>query len=76
MAAWRGENSRHKLFMNNGAMHVHTFQNADNPNLTGLVVAVSDMDALNAMLASQEGTAAATADGVKLDTMILLTETK
>ena len=76
MAAWRGEDSRHKLFMDNGAAHVHTFQNADNPNLTGLVVAVSDMDALQAMLGSEEGTAAATEDGVKLDTMILLSETK
>jgi len=76
MAAWRGEESRHKLFMDNGAAHVHTFQNADNPNQTGLVIAVSDMDALNVMLGSEEGTAAATADGVKLDTMVVLTETK
>ena len=25
LAAWRGENSRHKLFAENGAAHVHTF---------------------------------------------------
>jgi len=76
MAAWRGENSRHKLFKDNGAAHVHTFRSADNPNLTGLVVAVSDMDALNAMLESEEGQAAATEDGVKFETIVILTEAK
>jgi len=72
LAAWRGEDSRHKLFKDNGAAHVHTFQNADNPNLTGLVVAVNDIDALNAMLGSEEGMAAAEADGVKRDTLTVL----
>jgi len=76
LAAWRGEDSRHKLFKDNGAKHVHTFQNADNPNLTGLVIAVGDMDALNAMLASDEGMAAAAEDGVLGDTLTVLTEAK
>lgn len=75
-AAWRGENSRHQLFAENGAKHVHTFQSADNPNLTGLVIAVDDMDALNAMLGSEEGVAAAAEDGVKADTMAVLPEVK
>ena len=73
-AAWRGEDSRHNLFKENGAVHVHTLQSPDNPNLTGLVIAVSDMDALNAMLSSEEGMAAAAEDGVKTDTMIMLTQ--
>ena len=76
MAAWRGDDSRHQLFKNNGAAHVHTFQNADSPNQTGLVISVTDMDAINAMLTSEEGQAAAATDGVKVDTMQLLTETK
>ncbi len=76
MAAWRGVNSRHKLFKDNGAAHVHTFRSADNPDLTGLVVAVSDMDAINAMLGSDEGLAAAAEDGVRVDTIIVLTEAK
>jgi ketosteroid isomerase-like protein len=74
MAAWRGKDSRHKLFKDNGAIHVHTFRTADNPKLTGLVVAVSDMDALNAMLESEEGQAAAIEDGVNMDTITILTE--
>ena len=76
LAAWRGDDSRHALFKENGAKHVHTFQNAENPNLTGLVVAVSDMDALNTMLGSDEGMAAAAEDGVKADTMKVLSEVK
>ena len=76
LAAWRGEDSRHKLFAENGAAHVHTFRSADNPNLTGLVVAANDLDALNAMLASEEGMAAAAEDGVRRDTIIVLGEAK
>lgn len=76
LAAWRGEDSRHKLFKENGAAHVHTFRSADNPNLTGLVVAVNDMDAINTMLASEDGVAAAAADGVRADTITVLTESK
>lgn len=73
-AAWRGDDSRHKLFAENGAKHVHTFQSADNPDLTGLIIAVNDMDALNAMLGSEEGMAAAAEDGVKAATITVLSE--
>jgi ketosteroid isomerase-like protein len=73
-AAWSGEDSRKQLFKENGAAHVHAFSSADNPNLTGLVIAVNDMDALGAMLASEEGQAAAAEDGVRMDTMIMMTE--
>jgi uncharacterized protein (TIGR02246 family) len=76
MDAWRGENSRHMLFKANGAAHVHTFRSADDPNLTGLVISVNDMDALNAMLGSDEGMAAAAEDGVRRDTLMVLTEAK
>jgi len=51
MAAWRGKDSRHKLFKAHGAAHVHAFHSPDQPRLNGLVVAVNDMDALQAMLA-------------------------
>jgi hypothetical protein len=74
LAAWQGEDSRHKLFKENGAKHIHTMQGARNPNLTGLIIAVSDMDALNAMLGSEQGMAAAAEDGVIVDTMVILTD--
>ena len=58
------------------AAHVHTFQDPDNPNVTGLVIAVSDMDALMAMLESEEGQAAAAADGVIPETLTMLVQAK
>jgi hypothetical protein len=76
LAAWRGDDSRHKLFMANGAAHVHTLQDPDNPNMTGLVIAVADMDALMAMLESEEGQAAAAEDGVMPETMKMLVQAK
>jgi len=74
LAAWQGEDSRENLFKANGAMHVHALQNADNPNLTGLIIAVSDMDAFTTMLESEEGQAAAAADGVVWETVTMLTD--
>jgi ketosteroid isomerase-like protein len=76
LAAWRGDDSRRQMFEANGAAHVHTFTNPDNPHQTGLVISVSDMEALNTMLASEEGIAAADADGVRGDTLKVLIEAK
>ena len=76
LSAWRGENSRHDLFRANGAAHVHTFRSEDEPNLTGLVIAVTDMQALHDMLSSDEGRAAAKQDGVVRDSMSVLMEAK
>ena len=76
LSAWRGEDSRHTLFQENGAAHVHTLQNPDNSNLTGLIIAVSDMDALTTMLESEEGLAAAAADGVDAESITVLVEAK
>ena len=76
LAAWRGDDSRHDMFRANGAAHVHTFQSGDNPNLTGLVIAVKDMEALHNMLSSDEGRAAAAEDGVIADSMTVLSEAK
>ncbi len=76
LAAWRGEDSRHDMFRANGAAHVHTFQSGDNQNLTGLVIAVKDMEAFQDMLSSDEGRAAAAEDGVIADSMTVLMEAK
>ena len=76
LAAWSGEDSRHKLFGENGAAHVHTLQNPDNPNLTGLVIAVKDMDALTKMLQSEQGVTAAAYDGVKTETLTMFIQTE
>ena len=74
IAAWRGENSRHDMFKANGVAHAHTFQDADNPNLTGIVMSISDMEAFTGFLATEEAAAAAAADGVDLDATTFLHE--
>lgn len=76
LAAWQGEDSRHKLFQANGAAHVHTVQDPNNPNVTGLIIAVADLDKLMAMLESEEGQAAAAEDGVMPETMTMLVQAK
>jgi len=73
LAAWRGENSRHQLFKDNGADHVHTYTGVEGSHLTALVISVTDMDALSALLESEEGQAAAEEDGVRVDTVQVLT---
>lgn len=74
LAAWRGENSRHQLFAEHGAPFVKTFRSQEHPNLTGLLIGVTDLEAFQAMLASPEGEAAKKADGVKEATVRILAE--
>jgi hypothetical protein len=62
------------MFSEHGVAHAHTFQNADNPNLTGVVLSISDMDEFNAIMASEEAADAASADGVDLDEATFLKE--
>ena len=76
LAAWSGEDSRHADFARNGAPGVRVFQSPDNPNLTGLLVDVADMDKFQAYLEGEEGTAAKAEDGVKDETLQLLFEVK
>ena len=64
LAAWQGENSRHDLFAQHGVANVRVFQNPEKPNQVGLLVAVNDMAAFDAMLNSDEGAAAKAEDGV------------
>lgn len=69
LAAWRGEDSRHAMFAENGAPGVRTFQSTENPNHTGVVVEVTDMDAFMAFLSSPKGQAAKDEDGLIEGTM-------
>lgn len=76
LAAWQGEPSRHELFANHGVASTRVFQNVDDPNLTAVLVEVTDMGALQAMLSSPEGEAAKAEDGVKSPTMRSFLELK
>lgn len=74
LAAWSGENGRRADFAQNGAPGVRVFQSPGNPNLTGLVIDVADMDTFQAWLEGEEGAAAKAADGVKDETLQILAE--
>lgn len=74
LAAWKGEDSRHAMFATAGAPKVRTLQSPDNPQLTGLIVTVTDTDALMALLNSPEGVAAKDEDGVRDQTLKVLAE--
>lgn len=66
MAAWMDSDERRAQFAANGVASVQVFQNPDNPNLTGLLLDVTDMEAFQAWLASEDGAATAAADTVDL----------
>ena len=76
LAAWSGENSRRVDFAQNGAPNVRVFQSPDDPNLTGVLIDVADMDKFQAWLNGEAGTAAKAEDGVKDETIRILAEVK
>lgn len=76
LAAWQGEPSRRELFAEHGVADARVFQSVNDPNLTAVMVEVTDMDALQAMLSSPEGEAAKAEDGVKSATMRSYLEVK
>lgn len=71
--AWKeGAGSRHELF--DGIAKVRTFRDPNNHNMTGALVEVSDMEAFKKLLTSDEGKKAMAEDGLKVETMRVLTE--
>jgi ketosteroid isomerase-like protein len=76
LAAWTGPNSRRAMFAENGAGEIKVFQSPDDPNRVGLLVEITDMDAMVAWLASPDSAAAKAEDGVIDSTIRLMTEVK
>ena len=64
LAAWMGENSRHEMFSEHGVANVRVFQNPDTPTQIGLLVDLTDMEAFQSFLNSEQGVAAKAEDGV------------
>ena len=72
--AWRsGPGSRHELFGKIG-VKARTFRDPKNLNSTGLILSIPDMSAFEALLASPDGKRAMDEDGLKLETLRVLTE--
>lgn len=71
--AWKeGAGSRHEMFAD--IAKFRTFRDPNNPDSTGLIAEVSDMEAFEELLASDEGKKAMEEDGLKVETMRVLTE--
>jgi hypothetical protein len=72
--AWhKGPNSRHEMFAKHG-VKARTFRDPENPKSTGIFADVADMKKFHAVLASEEGKKAMAEDGLKIETMRMLTE--
>jgi len=70
---WLASPTRDEVFGPLG-ITVKTFIDPENPSRAGLLADVPDMDAFQAMMASQEGADAMAHDGVRADTLVLLVE--
>jgi len=72
--AWKkGPGSRHEMFAQYG-LKARTFHDPGNPNYRGLMVEVEDMKAMLEILNSEEGKKAMAEDGLKVETLKMLTE--
>ena len=72
--AWRqAAGSRHELFAKIGVT-ARTFQDPENPELTGLIFEVPDMEKLQAFLETDEVKKAMAEDGLKVETIRTLVE--
>lgn len=72
--AWRkGPGSRHEMFGRLG-IQARTFRDPKNANLTAVLLEIPDMAAFEALLQTDEGQAAMREDGLKPDTLRVLTE--
>lgn len=73
--AWRkGPGSRHELLAEAGVAAARTFRDPGNPNSTGLLWEVSDMEKLQAFMDSDEAKKAMAEDGLKVETLRMLVE--
>ena len=73
-AHWLASPKRAEIFATIGVTNIRTFVNPQNRNSVGLVMEVPDLDAMAAMLQSEEGKAAEEHDGVLAETIVVFIE--
>ena len=72
--AWqRGTGSRHEMFAKIGVT-ARTFRDPDNPDSTGLILDVPDMEQFQSFMASDDAKKAMEEDGLKVETLRILIE--
>ena len=73
--AWRkGPGSRHGMLAEAGVTLARTFRDPENPNSTGLIWELSDMEKWQSFLASDTAKQAMAEDGLKVETLRMLVE--
>ena len=70
---WLASPKRREVF-GSVALNIRTFVDPQNPNRVGLLMEVADMDAFQAVMDSEAGTAAMKYDGVRPETVVVLVE--
>jgi hypothetical protein len=73
-AHWLASPKRAEIFGTIGVTNIRTFVNPRNRNNVGLILDVPDMDAMMALLESDEGKAAEEYDGVLAETIEIYIE--
>ena len=73
-AHWLSSPKRGEVFGPIGVTNIRTFVNPRNRNNVGLIMDVPDMDAMMALLESEEGRAAEEYDGVLAETIVIFVE--
>ena len=72
--AWKkGPGSRHEMFAQIGVT-ARNFKDPENPNSTGVILEVPDMERFQAFMASDEAKKAMAEDRIKVETMRVLVE--
>lgn len=72
--AWKkGSNSRHEMFGKLG-VKCQTFRDPENHNSTGIIAEIPDVAIFQEFLQSEEGKKAMREDGLKVETLRMLTQ--
>jgi hypothetical protein len=71
---WLGSGEREKFFGPLGVTNIRTFTDPSNPNRVGVLMDVSDMDAVQAALQTQAGADTMERDGVVAESLVILVE--
>jgi hypothetical protein len=73
-AHWLASSRREEFFGPLGVTNIRTFVDPENPNRVGVLMDVSDMDAVAAALQTESAAAAMEHDGVVADSLVILVE--
>ncbi len=70
----KGPGSRHELVAKGGVTEARVFRDPENPNSTGLIWEVSDLEKLQTFMETDEAKQAMAEDGLKAETLRMLIE--